>query len=84
MTIADEEKLHSMLAQYGPIIITTKLAEGATAFANSEYDDDLMAENEAEKWEDVAEMFDELSDEVDMCRRHLKKLAKDIQSSGIP
>jgi hypothetical protein len=32
----------------------------------------------------VGDVFDELSDEVDMCRRHLKKLAKDIQSSGIP
>lgn len=32
----------------------------------------------------VGDVFDELSDEVDMCRRHLKKLAKEIQSSGIP
>jgi DNA repair ATPase RecN len=32
----------------------------------------------------VGDVFDELSDEVDMCRRHLKKLAKDIQASGIP
>ena len=32
----------------------------------------------------VGDVFDELSDEVDMCRRHLKKLAKDIQSTGIP
>lgn len=32
----------------------------------------------------VGDVFDELADEVDMCRRHLKKLAKDIQSSGIP
>jgi len=32
----------------------------------------------------VGDVFDELADEVDMCRRHLKKLAKDIQTSGIP
>jgi hypothetical protein len=32
----------------------------------------------------VGDVFDELADEVDMCRRHLKKLAKDIQITGIP
>ena len=32
----------------------------------------------------VGDVFDELADEVDMCRRHLKKLAKNIQISGIP
>ncbi|TFG62770.1 MAG: hypothetical protein E4H32_05350 [Nitrospirales bacterium] len=32
----------------------------------------------------VGDVFDELADEVDMCRRHLKKLAKDIQTSGVP
>ncbi len=32
----------------------------------------------------VGDVFDELADEVDMCRRHLKKLAKDIQTTGIP
>ena len=32
----------------------------------------------------VGDVFDELADEVDMCRRHLKKLAKEIQSKGIP
>ncbi|MDH5576730.1 MAG: hypothetical protein OEY80_14685 [Nitrospirota bacterium] len=32
----------------------------------------------------VGDVFDELADEVDMCRRHLKKLAKEIQTSGIP
>ena len=32
----------------------------------------------------VGDVFDELSDEVDMCRRHLKKLTKDIQATGIP
>ena len=32
----------------------------------------------------VGDVFDELADEVDMCRRHLKKLAKNIQTSGIP
>ena len=32
----------------------------------------------------VGDVFDELADEVDMCRRHLKKLAKEVQSKGIP
>ncbi|MDR4494085.1 MAG: hypothetical protein AB7P17_08675 [Nitrospirales bacterium] len=32
----------------------------------------------------VGDVFDELADEVDMCRRHLKKLAKEVQTSGIP
>ena len=32
----------------------------------------------------VGDVFEELTDEVDMCRRHLKKLAKDIQATGIP
>lgn len=32
----------------------------------------------------VGDVFDELADEVDMCRRHLKKLLKDIQTTGIP
>jgi len=32
----------------------------------------------------VGDVFDEIADDLDMCRRHLKKLAKDVQSSGIP
>ena len=32
----------------------------------------------------VGDLFDELSDEVEMCRRHLKKLAKEIQLNGLP
>ena len=32
----------------------------------------------------VGDVFDELADEVDMCRRHLKKLVKNIQATGIP
>ena len=32
----------------------------------------------------VGDVFDEIGDDVDMCHRHLKKLAKDIQASGIP
>ncbi len=32
----------------------------------------------------VGDVFEELADEVDMCRRHLKKLAKEIQATGIP
>ncbi len=30
-----------------------------------------------------ADLFDELSDDVDMCRRQLKKLAKEIQTNGL-
>ena len=29
------------------------------------------------------DLFDELSDDVEMCRRHLKKFAKDIQANGL-
>ena len=32
----------------------------------------------------VGNVFDEIADEVDMCRRHLKKLIKNIQTTGIP
>ena len=32
----------------------------------------------------VGDLFDELSDDVEMCRRHLKRLAKDIQTNGLP
>ena len=64
MLKADEEKLHSMLAQYGPVIICAKLAEGASAFANSEYGDDFMSEDEADRWEEVSEDFDALSDNL--------------------
>ncbi len=32
----------------------------------------------------VGDLFDELSDDVDMCRRHLKRLAKDIDTNGLP
>lgn len=32
----------------------------------------------------AGDLFDELSDDVEMCRRHLKKLVKDIQSNGLP
>ena len=32
----------------------------------------------------VGDVFDELADEIDMCRRHLLKLTKEIQSKGIP
>jgi hypothetical protein len=32
----------------------------------------------------VGDVFDEIADDVEMCRRHLKKLAKDVQESGIP
>ena len=32
----------------------------------------------------VGDVFDEIADDVEMCRRHLKKLAKNVQESGIP
>ena len=32
----------------------------------------------------VGDGFDEITDDLDMCRRHLKKMAKDVQESGIP
>ena len=32
----------------------------------------------------VGDLFDELSDDVDMCRRHLKKLIKEIETNGLP
>ncbi len=32
----------------------------------------------------VGDLFDELSDDVDMCQRHLKKLIKDIEKNGLP
>jgi hypothetical protein len=60
-----------------------KVVEELTPFVSPAYLQQLSAE-----WLEttyfVGDVFDELSDEVDMCRRHLKKLAKEIQSSGIP
>ncbi len=60
-----------------------KVVEELTPLVGSAYLQQLSAE-----WLEttyfVGDVFDELADEVDMCRRHLKKLAKDIQSSGIP
>jgi DNA repair ATPase RecN len=60
-----------------------KVVEELTPFVSPAYLQHLSTE-----WLEttyfVGDVFDELSDEVDMCRRHLKKLAKDIQSSGIP
>lgn len=32
----------------------------------------------------VGDVFEELADDVDMCRRHLKKLAKEIETKGLP
>ncbi len=32
----------------------------------------------------TGDLFDELSDDVDMCRRHLKKLVKEIEKNGLP
>jgi len=60
-----------------------KVVEGLTPFVSPAYLQHITKE-----WLEttyfVGDVFDELADEVDMCRRHLKKLAKDIQSSGIP
>lgn len=42
----------------------------------------------AKDWLDTpyvaGDVFDELEDDVDMCRRHLKRLAKAIQQDGLP
>jgi hypothetical protein len=60
-----------------------KVVEGLTPYVSPAYLQHITME-----WLEttyfVGDVFDELADEVDMCRRHLKKLAKDIQSSGIP
>lgn len=32
----------------------------------------------------AGDLFDELSDDVEMCRRHLKRLAKEVQTNGLP
>jgi hypothetical protein len=60
-----------------------KVVEELTPFVSPSYLQHLSTE-----WLEttyfVGDVFDELSDEVDMCRRHLKKLAKEIESSGIP
>jgi hypothetical protein len=60
-----------------------KVVEGLTPYVSPAYLQHITKE-----WLEttyfVGDVFDELADEVDMCRRHLKKLAKDIQSSGIP
>ncbi len=60
-----------------------KVIEGLSSFVSPEY-----LHNITKEWLEtsyfVGDVFDELADEVDMCRRHLKKLAKDIQANGIP
>jgi len=60
-----------------------KVVEGLAPFVSPEYLQHITKE-----WLEttyfVGDVFDELADEVDMCRRHLKKLAKDIQTTGIP
>jgi len=60
-----------------------KVVDGLAPFVSPEYLQHITKE-----WLEttyfVGDVFDELADEVDMCRRHLKKLAKDIQTTGIP
>ena len=60
-----------------------KVVDGLEPFVSREYLQHITKE-----WLEtsyfVGDVFDELADEVDMCRRHLKKLAKDIQTTGIP
>lgn len=60
-----------------------KVVEGLTPYVSPAYLQHISRE-----WLEttyfVGDVFDELADEVDMCRRHLKKLAKEIQTSGIP
>lgn len=60
-----------------------KVVEGLAPYVSPEYLQHITKE-----WLEttyfVGDVFDELADEVDMCRRHLKKLVKNIQSTGIP
>ena len=60
-----------------------KVVDGLAPFVSQEYLKKLKKE-----WLEttyfVGDVFDELADEVDMCRRHLKRLAKDVQTTGIP
>ena len=60
-----------------------KVVDGLTSYVSQEYLQHITKE-----WLEttyfVGDVFDELADEVDMCRRHLKKLTKDIQTTGIP
>jgi len=60
-----------------------KVVEGLVPFVSAEYIQHITKE-----WLEttyfVGNVFDEIADDVDMCRRHLKKLAKDIQTTGIP
>jgi len=60
-----------------------KVVDGLAPYVSPEYLQHITKE-----WLEtsyfVGDVFDELADEVDMCRRHLKKLAKEIQTSGIP
>lgn len=60
-----------------------KVVDGLEPYVSQEYLQHITKE-----WLEttyfVGDVFDELADEVDMCRRHLKKLAKDIQTTGIP
>ncbi len=60
-----------------------KVIEGLAPFVSQ-----LYLQNLKKEWLEttyfVGDVFDELSDEVDMCRRHLKRLAKDIRETGIP
>ena len=60
-----------------------KVVEGLAPFVSPAY-----LQNITKEWLEttyfVGDVFDELADEVDMCRRHLKKLAKEIQTSDIP
>ncbi len=60
-----------------------KVVEGLASYVSPEY-----LRHITQEWLEttyfVGDVFDELADEVDMCRRHLKKLVKDIQITGIP
>jgi hypothetical protein len=60
-----------------------KVVEGLAPCMSAEYVQHITKE-----WLEttyfVGNVFDEIADDVDMCRRHLKKLAKDIQTTGIP
>ena len=60
-----------------------KVVEGLVPFVSAEYVQRITLE-----WLEtsyfVGNVFDELADDVDMCRRHLKKLVKEVQTTGIP
>ncbi len=60
-----------------------KVVEGLAPFVSETYLTN-MKKDWLETTYFVGDVFDELADEVDMCRRHLRRLSKEIQTTGIP